>query len=317
MGFKINFEGAKELANKLQEKGTAAGQQLGETAQNFGSKASDATKVAQDNLQEGLKAMKLKQLNPVFEEDYRNSDFRMPKLIHIVDYDKKHDDPLCSGSLGWIDTVKGVDVLNVYHSQLENLGFDFMPYVSSEELYYANAMQMNSFVNLSNYFAEMQQEKFAELERVAYKLGARRYSIQVEEEALELHTGESKRTMSLKLLGKKADASENNSYKEKRWNKIGTAVSSIFEEPTEPTVPELVWFRNDSSLKNLIEMRCSGLKLTKRVLEFNCASTSTISKDMAGKLDATIKAMGASGNFSISSQVEQEMRKRLLFEIEF
>lgn len=317
MGMKLNLNGAKELAAKLQEKGAAVGQQLGETAQELGSKASKATKAAQDNIQEGLKEMKLKQLNPIFEEDYQNPDFRMPKLVHIVDYDKKHDDPLCNGSFGWIDTVKGIEVLNVYHAQIEKLGLNFMPYVSSEELYYVNTMQLNCFVNLSNYFGEVQQEKFAELERVAYKLGAKSYSIEVEEEALELHTGEAKRNMSLKLPGKKADASENSSYQEKRWNKIGATVQSSFDEPAEPSVPELVWFRNDGTLKNLIEMRCSGAKLSKRVLEFNYASTSTISKEMAGKLDAAIKAMGAKGNFSISSQVEQEMRKKLVFEIEF
>lgn len=72
----------------------------------------------------------------------------MPKMIRVVDIDKKHaESDVCKGSIGYLSEHKGVKVANVFTDCIDQFGIELYPNKSSD-IYYVNPTNRNHYIAL-------------------------------------------------------------------------------------------------------------------------------------------------------------------------
>lgn len=311
---KINFDKMQEHTLRFQEKTKELANQAAQTVQQVGN-------VAQRNIQDGVEELRLKILNPIFAIDLHNNDFIFPQIIHVVEFDKRQNDPLCQGSIGWIDRKKDMEVLHLYYSSLQEVNLQFYPSVICDSVYYVDLNKNNIYVNVSDYFDEMQKSKFAELEQIAFKLGARKFVIEIQEASKQIEYSKKQGKVNGRYK-KDTHASIDSDYlsERKEEKQIHIASEVTFTTSSQPTIPELMWYQYDKQVQSLINMRCysdENHQIASRKLKFDSKATKSLSISTAAKIDAVIKELGFKSNFSLKSEAEEENRKTLIFNVEF
>lgn len=66
-----------------------------------------------------------------------------------------------------------------------NLMYRFIPTATCDAVYYVDSFDRNNFINVNNLFERAHEERMAELEHIAYSLGAKRCSIELSEASSE------------------------------------------------------------------------------------------------------------------------------------
>ena len=93
-----------------------------------------------------------KALCPIFEEDLGSTDFLMPKLIRVIEMDKKHaESEICQGSIGYESIHKELRIVNIYPDKAEAFGLSFEPNMDSD-LYYVDPCDRDHYIALDEYF---------------------------------------------------------------------------------------------------------------------------------------------------------------------
>ncbi len=116
----------------------------------------------------------LNRYRPVTKEVYQSPSFHLPNMIRIVDGNERRGIDVCRDAIGWLDAVKGTQIFNLYREAIGDSELSFYPKPSLYSTYYIDAFDRSRFVDLDSYFATMQQDKMAELRRIAFMLGAKR-----------------------------------------------------------------------------------------------------------------------------------------------
>ena len=198
------------------------------------------------------------------------------------------------------------------------------------------------FIKVDSIFERAHSEKLAELERIAYSLGAKSCLIEIDESNFQSLEQEKKtninRTSSASTQIEKTDLSnkKENKFsreaqrKSKQENSRSGKARIYFEGSNSPTRPELKWFANDDIIKDLIEMRCSGNNSVRsRVLTLEGSTSATMSQSIAYTIDhiLTLEAKSkrlrstasnvSKNTMSMSTKVVKESNSKLIFEIEF
>jgi len=62
---------------------------------------------------------------------------------------------------------------------------DFVPAAICDEIYYVDAHDKKRFIKLDRVFQQSHEERLAELEHIAYSLGAKYCSIEIEEKEIK------------------------------------------------------------------------------------------------------------------------------------
>ena len=114
---------------------------------------------------------------------YNYFGIKFPNLIVIVDDAVRRDEALCEGAIGWRSTVKEVEVLYLYDEFVKESGLRFVPTANCDTAYYVDPHDRSQFIRVDGLFERTQQEKLAELAHIAYCLGAKRYSVEMQEES--------------------------------------------------------------------------------------------------------------------------------------
>lgn len=135
------------------------------------------------------------------------------------------------------------------------------------------------------------------------------------EESKSLYSG----STDFKAAAKKNKASEKTDFEVQNNQKSRIVSSTNFLKAVTPTVPKLIWFKNNQQILNLIDARCSGgeHELQSKQIIFECSKMSTMSMDVAIKIDGIIHDMKLNANFSMKGEVEKENRQKMIFNIEF
>ena len=289
---------------------------------NVWNKASDVGKKAAEGIQKGVKDLseeakknayekKLKKYNPLFPDEFKSDYFKLPNIIEIVDDAIRRDIDICEGAIGWTDTVNDVEVLHLYDEYVKESNINLVPFPKCDAVYCIDNFDKNRFVNSDSIFERITNEKLAELENIAYNLGAKSCSIEIVEASIHSKTAGSKANIKT-LYG---DANSNSgSFSGTQSRQSGKNVS-YFDGHNEPQKPTLKWFAHDDNIKGLIEMRCSGNNSIKsKVLELNCSSSATMSQKVACAIDKILKVKAS---ISMESKAIKEHSSKLIFEIEF
>lgn len=100
----------------------------------------------------------LKSLRPVFPTQAEgavsldDADFLMPKLVRIVERDKKRlESPACQGSVGYVSNLKELRIVNIFCDSVEAFGLTFYPDCGAG-FYYMDPSDRDSYIALDEYF---------------------------------------------------------------------------------------------------------------------------------------------------------------------
>jgi len=317
MNMKINLQKGSEQVGNV----------IGKAAE-IGKKAADGTFTGAQALitkaQEENQKSLVKKYNPVFPEQYKSDKFSIPNLVMIVDDAVRRDIDVCKGSIGWRSNQKGVEIFCLYDEAIDYSGLHFIPAAVCDSVYYVDPFDKSRFVRLDCYFDKMQESRLAELQKIAYALGAKRYNVTMEDTSSEksslLQKASERAIDHLGVVKGKADATEERSVASERESQRKSVAHADFSGERQPTVPELKWFAHDDNIKNLIEMRCSGKgtgDIKTYTLVFKGSDFATIGANTAARIDGAIGKISVGSDFKMQSKVTKESHHNLIFQIEF
>ena len=261
---------------------------------------------------------RMKKYNPLFPEEYNSDDFHVPNIICIVDDAVRRDIDVCQGAIGWREKKKDTEVLFLYDEFVNDCGLKFVPSAICDEIYYIDSFDRTRFVKLDCIFQQAHEEKLAELENIAYCLGAKSCVIEMVEK--EIQNEKKKRDYDVKEKKGKLSATEGYSAEASSDSFIGYASKNrtVFKGNDCVIQPQLKWFANDNNILNLIEYRCKrGNEITSKTLELSGSSSATISKKAACLIDATVAGMGVNQGYSMEDKSVKESESKIIYQLEF
>lgn len=293
---------------------------VGSVAKTFATTLRDTTfdgrSKFEQRIEQTKRELERKLLAPLFAEDLLDSGFSMPKLIRISEIDKRHSESeLCKGSIGHKAVFNDVPIVNIYPDCVDSFGLTFYPDLDSN-VYYVDPSNSSRYIALDDYFNYLKIARINELQKIAQDLGAKHFRVVYREEKKSLSSKQVALGVNAKgaqLQNGKVDFNHNSSSQSFSKIEVAAEMECVGHEPVKP---ELVYFRNDTSIKSLINLRMSD-DLIHQKYTLNCSNSTGIRVSDAGKIDGALAAMKCSGNASVKSEAESEARRSFEYEIDF
>ena len=275
-------------------------------ASDFGKKVADSTKKIVNQTKESIREQQAKKYITVTKKEFKSKKFQSPPIICIEDDQANRNFIDDADAIGWIELHKGVQALHMYSLFVNQCGIVFVPFSQNGDLYCQDTFDSNKYINVNQVFGRATEEKLAELNNIAYSLGAKSCSIEIITDETNTYFREAN-AKGMKIAQFSAE------FCDKKSNKQSGKSVSYFEGHDNPIRPTLKWFAHDENVKGLIEMRCNkGIK--SNVLELKGSSCATMSSSIACALDDMLKIKG---NLSMEKQAIKEHSDKLIFEISF
>ena len=327
----------------------------------FAHKTADLGKKAADGMQKGAKALseKMKQdsydrrkkkYNPITMEEFKDENFHTPNIIKIVDDAVRKGIDVCEGAIGWLGTEAGAEVLYLYDDAVKDSGIEFLPTDQCDQVYLVDQFDKSRFIKVDTIFERSHNERLAELEHIAYSLGAKSCLIEIEYTESEETTISSETKSHLKgdfdtkIDARKLHYSNDGDIDRKHSREIDENRQShnyrsgknrvYFSGNSVPVTPRLKWFEKDDMIKNLIEMRCTpGRSVSSKTLVLEGKTSSTMARETAQTLDVLLnqhtnvayKKVNVKDNrktdfhltTSMVARSIRESNSKLIFDVEF
>lgn len=275
----------------------------------------DAAVVAAQSLAEvinnGKNSWNLKRLKPIFINDLNGMIFS--RLVRIVEREKKFDIDVCKGSIGYWDTCKGERWMNIFKDSVSKFGLDFYPN-DEVNFYYVDPTNKDSYIVLDEYFDRLKQVRVSELQKIAQDLGAKYFRVTYIKERTTL----SKKAANGKgSIHKKGNGSAQMNATEQKYDRMDIAAEMSFPGH-EPVMPHIRYLKYDPNIENLIKMRMDPKgPLNHQTLNIKLSSSSGLKETDAVKIDMILKSLKMAGNTTVSSEVQNEAKSILEYEINF
>lgn len=285
---------------------------MAEIAESVGTVVKKGTKVVKEGTEEKLRQIEEKVLQPIFADSLNEADFLMSKFIRVTERDKKYiDSDVCKGSIGYISNQKGLYYVNLFRDSIDAFGLMLYP-DNDYDFYYADPSERDRYIALDEYFDYLKVARVNELQKIAQDLGAKHFKVTYKEEKTAFSEKKAK-------ANAKAVATVDSSYdkSEKKYSTIEVAAEMSFPGHT-PKKPTLKYLQRDTSIQTLVTMRMdesSPLEHHKFMLKMS--NSSGIKESDAVKIDAVLDGLKCSGNATLASEVKNESRRYLEYEINF
>lgn len=308
------------VGEKSQQGATAVVNKAQKNAVLVATEAQKAAAVAAEAAKQARTDLRVAYYKPVKPEDYRSPDFSLPNLIVISDADERKGIDVCKGAIGWLSTQKGVDVLHLYDEFVDQSGLIFYKFPQQGGIYYRDQVERNRFVDLSDYMNIAQSDRNTELKDIARKLGAKRCTLEMhEEKKLVISANGKANSGATAPKHVKADCGGKANLHFTTNSDSTTLLEQTFEGSAEPQRPKLHWFAQDKEILSLIDGRFqeSGARITSYHAHWNKGVMATFNLAAAEKLDAALKDLKVTQNFSIAGEVQREQRCSFDFYVEF
>ena len=318
----------KDIRNRLSGAASAASGKVKAVGGTVAERAAGASVVVAERAKEGaqmaaeaqIEARK-KKYAPVFREEYLAPDYDLPNMIVIEDEDKRKGIDVCEGAIGWLTRANGMEILHLYHEFVDESGLVFHPLPQMDAAYLLDVSGSGRFVNLECLFAETQKEKMAELQNVAYCLGAKYCRLETYESLEEESVVRRKGKASARKMGAVSASATGEvecggtSLEERRM-----LFERDFSGSDKPVRPQLSWFKSSKEVNGLIDMRCSDSfdnEIREYTVEIDCRSVATLSHARATAIDAALKGLKISLGLSLKEESSRESRQKMSFSIKF
>lgn len=295
----------------------------------FFKKAADFSKRVTGGISDGIKAMsdknkakklqkELEKYRPVFPEQYSDSSFHLPNMIMIIDDAVHRDVEVCQGAIGCLANKGGMEVFTLYDEYVAESKIEFVPSANCNAVYYVDNFDRNRYIRVDCIFSKAHEERLAELEHIAYSLGAKCCSIEIVESESEFNSATKKVNNESTVSDKTSKSGREVSMKQSSSNQRSGKTVTLFEGHAEPKVPTLKWFAYDDNIKRLIEMRCTEIRSVKsKTLELSGSSSAALSTKAAYAIDAALASMNNKTNVALEKQAIRENSCKLIFEVDF
>lgn len=298
------------------------------TAKFVGDAANAATDFAQDTLKQaadvfGKVVKRLDDTNrqqqfdkdrPVFLSDLEEG-FAYPKMIRVVEKDRRKKS--YPDSIGYWQEVKGTDLMNVYQKDFASVdNVRFYPKLE-DSVYYVHPLDDHLYIEITEYFTYLKEQRVAELKRIAQELGAKHFKVQIMEERLSSNKSKTGAGIHFGFLGQKAGPKVEKEKSEKNYEYLGIIAEATYvgKEPKEPSLE--LWASNES-IKSLVRQRLfdeNPLQSETFRLDYN--TSSGIKENEAAKIDGVLKGIKFNTTGSILDEAKKESKKRFEYTIEF
>lgn len=275
----------------------------------------DAAVVAAQSFAEvinnGKDSWNLKRLKPIFINDLNGMIFS--RLVRIVEREKKFDIDVCKGSIGYWGTCKGERWMNIFKDSVSKFRLDFYPN-DEVNFYYVDPTNKDSYIVLDEYFDRLKQVRVSELQKIAQDLGAKYFRVTYIKERTTL----SKKAANGKgSIHKKGNGSAQMNATEQKYDRMDIAAEMSFPGH-EPVMPHVRYLKYDPNIENLIKMRMDTKgPVNHQILNIKLSSSSGLKETDAVKIDMILKSLKMVGNTTVSSEVQNEAKSILEYEINF
>ena len=300
----------------------------------FGKKVADNVQKNAVALSEKAKAdnyqRRLKKYHPITLKEYKSKKFNIPNVIKIVDDAETRNIDVCEDAIGRLVNEKGVEIFYMNDEFIQSCGLHFVPAPVCDAIYHVDNFDRTRFIRTDAIFAKALEEKLAELEHIAFCLGARRCSIEIIENDSEVSSKNAGSSSATTRKAKAEDGQKEQSIsaqtdlkkeneRQSRRNNRGK-IATDFAENSAPHPPRLKWFAHNDNVRNLIEMRLSKTgSVRSKTLELSGTSSASMTQKTAIAIDYEMTKMGIKGNgsSSIERQAQIEKNSNLIFEVIF
>ena len=262
-----------------------------------------------DWAKEAKKQYELTRNRPVWASEFEEG-FELPDIIHVDAEPQQLKEPVCEGAVAFRDGTKEKEALVVLPEFAKKLDAVFYPALQ-EGVYIADPYTEKRYIDLNDYFYLLKDARVHELNKIAESLGATYVKITLQAERKEFI----KKTGKAKIGPKFVNVDMNKDAETKQYDDRGVT-SETRLKGHEPHEPELVYFKNDTDINTLVEMRMKDAVLTK-TLEIKYNSINDINEKEALKIDGVLKKLKVAGAAAIAKEVSEENRYRFKYEIKF
>ena len=273
----------------------------------------------QANKAEARRKADIEKLKPVFPDDFEGAGFVLPKMIHIAEMDKAHaDNPVCEGSIGFRTVLDEMSALTIYRDKIDAFGLTFYPELDYS-VYYVDPCDRDHYILMNVYFSYMKMQRVAELQRIAQSLGATHFRVTYKEKSKSVasKTIDAAISVSDAIQGAGAGVKASRSTSDSLLSSMSIEAEMRFPGHA-PVRPELHYLKKEINIVNLIELRMDPFSpLQQQRFNIELINSSGIREKDAVKIDAILKSMKISGNTTFVSEVQNEARRILEYEIEF
>ncbi len=282
-----------------------------------GTSAKHAATAVKDCAEAKSREIDLKNLQPIFPEDLQSADFLLPKLIRIVELDKKRaESEVCKGSIGYTSIQKDLRVVNIYQDNVNDFGLTFYP-DNDYGVYYVDPSDRDRYISLDDYFSYLKVARVNELQKIAQDLGAKHFKVTYKEQK----TTFAQKAVKVKVNAKAAkdsataDIQHDLSSSDIATVEIAAEMECIGHNPSEP---KLHYLKHESSIQTLVSLRMNkDAPLTHQKYTLKLSNSSGIKENDAVKIDAALKSMKLSGNTTVANEARNEARRFFEYEIDF
>ncbi len=156
------------------------------------------------------------------------------------------------------------------------------------------------------------EPRINELQKLAQDLGAKHFRVTYKEEKTAF--SEKKTKANVKAIGM---VGVEHDYNAKKYSTVEVAAEMTFPGHV-PVNPMVKYLKHDPSVKTLISMRMNETApLLHQKFMLKLSNSSGIKESEAIKIDAVLKGMKRAGNATVVSEVQNESRRYLEYEIDF
>lgn len=283
-------------------------------AGNVGNAVKKGAYALKETAEEQARQLELKTLQPIFLQTLNDTDFSMSKFIRIVERDKKYvDSEVCKGSIGFLSDKKGLHIVNIFRDSIDVFGLSFYPDCDSE-FFYVDPSDRNAYIAIDEYFYYLKQARISELQKIAQDLGAKHFKVTFKEEKATFSKKKGKAEATGKVI---ASANIEQEYENQKYSTA--EIASEMEFPGHvPARPKLKYLKYDPSINSLIEMRMNEhTPVLHQKFMLKLSNSSGIKENEAAMIDAVLKGMKCAGNTTLVSEIQNEARRYLEYEIDF
>lgn len=311
-------EGILKAVEKVAHKAVDAAKDARDFVAEQATSVREIAKDAADKFQEERNRRLIEKYKPIFYEDIADTEIEYPKIINIVDYDKRMEIDVCKNAIGYNENAGDMDIMGIYQKDVNKFpNIRFLPEKNpTSSIYYVHPLYKDIYIEIGDYFNYLSEQRVAELEYIAQELGAKHFRVQILEETLAQTITDKK----AKAQGKSKDisvkAEAEKEEQSKQYAKLGV-LSENFYPGSEPNEPILRMWESNDSIKSLIRQRLSKNPLQSKTFILNYNASSGIKSKEAAKIDIALKAIKADAAGTIKFEAKKESRRRLEYTIEF
>ena len=309
------IDGAKDAAENAAQFVSDAASAAGEFAGDTLKQAVNVFDKVVKRLDDTNRQQRFDKDRPIFQSDLESVGFQYPKMIRIVDKDRRKT--VYPDSIGFKQNVKDTEVMTLYHNDVSSIpDVHFYPKAESS-VYYVHPLNPQLYIEITEYFTYLKEQRVAELKRIAQELGAKHFKVQIMEERLSSDHSKTGAGIHFGFLGHKAGPKVEKEVSQKNYEYLGIVAEATYvgKEPKEPSLE--LWASNES-IKSLVRQRLFNENpLQSETFRLDYNTSSGIKENEAAKIDGVLKGIKFNTSGSIQDEVKKESKKRFEYTIEF